>query len=571
MGFCYFSKDFSNNAYTSVENRFIVKYMPQAEDVAVKIYLYGLYLCQTPARDFTLENCAEVLKLPAEKIIEAFEFWEDCDLVQIVCHDPFTLEYLPVSASAGRPKKVRYEKYADFNKELQRKMQGVGLFLNYPVLQKYMNFLQESEMEQQAFLLIAEYCIRRSGKNVSNAEIFNKAKNFVKRGIVTYSQVEKALSDFNVHTADVKRALDALGGSRREPDETDYALFSKWLGEGFETGAVTAAAKSLKRGSMQSLDVLLDELKEKGAFSAGAAEEYLAERDRLYALTYKIAKNLGRKLDSPHVYVEEYTRKWIDLGFEDEENLCALALFCNKTERGSFELMDGLIGSLHEEAYTDENVQEYLKNKQKDLKLLSRIQALCGTVRRSEANLNMLSVWRKWNFGDDMILEAAARAANTAHPLAYINKILSSWKRDGVFAPADIPEKRADAPAQDHRSAAAQAQDERTERERYYAARRAKAQAVADRFEKRALADPQYKKISADLSAAEREAAKAEAFGQEGLAGILARVEELRARRHAVLTGMGITEADLVPQYACKKCSDTGFLPDGRACDCYKK
>ena len=363
MGFCYFSKDFSNNAYTSVENRFIVKYMPQAEDVAVKIYLYGLYLCQTPARDFTLENCAEVLKLPAEKIIEAFEFWEDCDLVQIVCRDPFTLEYLPVSASAGRPKKVRYEKYADFNKELQRKMQGVGLFLDYPVLQKYMNFLQESEMEQQAFLLIAEYCIRRSGKNVSNAEIFNKAKNFVKRGIVTYSQVEKALSDFNVHTADVKRALDALGGSRREPDETDYALFSKWLGEGFETGAVTAAAKSLKRGSMQSLDVLLDELKEKGAFSAGAAEEYLAERDRLYALTYKIAKNLGRKLDSPHVYVEEYTRKWIDLGFEDEENLCALALFCNKTERGSFELMDGLIGSLHEEAYTDENVQEYLKNK----------------------------------------------------------------------------------------------------------------------------------------------------------------------------------------------------------------
>ncbi len=572
MGFCYFSKDFTNNAYTSVENRFIVKYMPQAEDVAVKIYLYGLYLCQNPARDFTLENCAEVLRLPAEKIVEAFEFWEDCDLVQIVCRDPFTLEYLPVSASDGRPKKVRYEKYADFNKELQRKMQGVGIFLEYSTLQKYMNFLQTNEMEQQAFLLIVEYCIRRSGAAVSHAEIFNKARNFVKRGLFTYSQVEKALSDFNVHTADLKKVLSALGGYRREPDESDYALFSKWLGEGFETGAVLAAAKTFKRGSMQSLDVLLEELKEKGVFTAQAAEEYLAERERLCSLTYKIAKNLGLKISSPLVYAEEYTRKWIDLGFEDEGNLCALALFCTKTERNSFSQMDELVARLHEEAYTDENVQEYLKEKQKDLKLLSKIQSLCGTVRQNEANLNMLAVWRKWNFGDDMIAEAAVRAANTAHPLSYINKILSSWKRDGIFSPKDIPEKRTDMPAREsYQSAAAQAQDERTERERYYAARRAKAQAVADRFEKRALADPRYKQISSALSQAEREAAKAEAFGGNGLPELLARVEELKTQRRSVLAGMGIAESDLIPRYSCQKCADTGFLPDGRACDCYKK
>lgn len=572
MGFCYFSSDFTNNAYTNVENKFIVKYMPQADDVAVKIYLYGLYLCQSPARDFTVENCAEILKIPVEKIIESFEFWEDCDLVQIICRNPFTLEYLPVTASAGRPKKIRYEKYADFNKELQRKMGDVGIFIDYPVMQKYMNFLQNNEIEQQAFLLIVEYCIRRSGGSVSHAEIFNKAKNFVRRGLFTYGQVEKALSDFNVHTADLKKVLAALGGYRREPDESDYVLFAKWLSDGLEVGAVVAAAKSMKRGSMQSLDALLEEMKEKEILTAEGAENYLAERDRLCALTYKIAKNLGLKLSSPLVYVDEYTRKWIDLGFEDENNLCALALFCTKTERNSFASMDELIAGLHEQAYTDENVQEYIKERQKDLKLLSRIQSLCGSVRRNEANLNMLSVWRKWSFGDDMIIEAATRSANTAHPLSYINKILSAWKRDGIFAPADIPEKQpAASGAAEQRNAAALAADERAERERFYAERRAKAQAAADRFERRALADPQYKRIAAELSTAERNAAKAEAFGQSDLAELLTIVKDLKERKKAVLAGMGITENDLIPKYFCKKCSDTGFLPDGRACDCYRK
>ncbi len=570
MGFCYFSKDFISNAYTNVENQFIVKYMPQADDAAVKIYLYGLYLCQSPARDFTVENCAEVLHIPVEKIIESFEFWEDCDLVQILCRNPFTLEYLPVTASGGRPKKIRYEKYADFNKELQQKMQGVGVFLDYPAMQKYMNFLQSCEMEQQAFLLIVEYCIRRSGTAVSHAEIFNKAKNFIRRGLFTYSQVEKALSDFNVHTADLKKVLAALGGYRREPDEKDYALYSKWLGEGLEAGAVLAAAKNLKRGSMQTLDGIAEELKDKGMLTAKEAQDYLEERDRVCTLTYKIAKNLALKISSPLVYADEYVRKWIDLGFEDENNLCALALFCTKTERNSFSQMDELIAKLHEDAYTDENVQEYLKEKQKDLKLLSKMQSVCGTVRRNEANLNMLSVWRKWEFGEEMILEAAARAANTAHPLAYINKILSAWKRDGIFSPDAVPTRQEGAPAAGQ-SPAAQAADERAERERFYALRREKAQAAAERFERRALADPRYKETSARLSEAERDAAKAEAFGGKNLPELLSRVRALKEQKIRVLADMGITEDDLRPKYICKKCSDTGFLPDGKACDCYRR
>ena len=176
MSFCSLSKECDDNAYTLVENKFINKYLPEADGFAVKVYLYGLYLCKNASEDFTLSSMAEVLKSSQEQIKDAFKFWEDYDLVQILSRDPFAVTYLPVRASVGRPKRIRYEQYADFNKELQRKMQKVGKFIGYNESLKYMQFLEETEMQPQAFLLIAEYCIAKQGESVSPSYLFNKAK-----------------------------------------------------------------------------------------------------------------------------------------------------------------------------------------------------------------------------------------------------------------------------------------------------------------------------------------------------------------------------------------------------------
>lgn len=105
MSFCSFSSEFNENTYTSVENQFIVKYLPNADGFAVKVYLYGLYLCQNADSDFTVLSMAEVLKAPKEKIEEAFAFWEDYDLVEILSREPFAVSYLPVRSAVGRRKK----------------------------------------------------------------------------------------------------------------------------------------------------------------------------------------------------------------------------------------------------------------------------------------------------------------------------------------------------------------------------------------------------------------------------------------------------------------------------------
>lgn len=575
MSFCSFSKEFNENTYTSVENQFIVKYLPDADGFAVKVYLYGLYLCQNADSDFTLFSMAEVLKAPKEKIEEAFEFWEDYDLVQILSREPFAVTYLPVRSAVGRPRKVRYEQYTDFNKELQRKMQSVGKFVSYNESVKYMHFLDENNIQPQAFLLIAEYCINKQGESVSPSYIFNKAKKFIRNGWVTYEQVERELSNYNAHENDLAAVFSALS-LYSKPDESDYALYEKWTEKlGFSRAAVIEAARHLRRGNMSGLDLLLCELSERGKLSPEEIRSDLAERETLASITFKIGRKLGVKISNPAPYIDEYTEKWYNYGY-DESALSEIAMFCLRTERNEFSAMDELIRQLFSEGIVSaDRVGEYLKVRNDELRLFTRIQSYCGNLRKTPANLSLVGTWRSWNFSDRMILEAARRSAGSANPIPYMNKILSDWKHDGIFEPAKIPEKAAGsskvaAGYSNANAAAVEAVNAKTDRERYYALLREHAQSVADKYTAKANADPRFKEISRELSRMEIKLAKAEVFEPDSLPSLLQAKEKLTRERGERLRALGITEEQLTPQYHCKKCSDTGFLPNGAACDCYR-
>ena len=575
MAFCSFSKDV-DNAYAIIENKFITKYLPDADGFAVKVYLYGLYLCQNTDADFSVSAMAEVLNADETKIVEAFDYWEDYDLVEILCRNPLTVQYLPVRSAVGRPKKIRYEQYADFNKELQRKMQKVKKFISAGDYVKYMRFLEENAIQPQAFLLIVEYCINKQGENVSPSYIFNKAKKLLRGGVSTYEQVEKALSNYNAHEGELTAVFNALSVYGRTPDESDYAAYEKWTETlGFDKHAVLAAAKKLKRGTINSLDLTLGELAEKGKMAAKEIEQYLTERDFLANLTFRIGRKLGVKVANPAAYIDEYVEVWYNYGFE-ENSLLDLALFCMKAERGSFPSMHELVQKLFGEGVVaQEGVKEFLKEKNSDLKLFDKIRTLCGAIRKNEANLALIKTWREWGFHDEMILEAAKRSAVSANPVPYLNKILSDWKRANIYDVKDIPENggtgNASAPTKTgYINPAVEAANAKAARERYYALLREKAQAQVDKFYAKANANPRFKEISTELSKMEIALAKAEVFEPATLPVLNAQKRNLLAERKQILGALEIKESDLTLKFLCKKCSDTGFLPNGASCNCYQ-
>ena len=578
MAFCSFSKDCEDNSYVIVENKFITKYLPESDGFAVKVYLYGLYLCKNAVSDFSLASMAEVLKTTEDKIQEAFAFWEDYDLVTIVSQNPFTVEYLPVKSATGRPKKVRYEQYADFNKELQRKLGRVGKFVSSSDYVKYMRFLEETSLQPQALLLIAEYCINKQGDAVSAAYIFNKAKKLIRGGALTYEQVERELSSYHLNEGNLIAVFTALSlnnPASRKIDEADYSLYRKWSETlGFEKDSILAAAKCLKRGNMNILDITLEDLYERGLKDASVISEFLCKREFMANLVFRVARKLGVKVSNPAPYIEEYIEKWCGLGFEDT-TLLDLALFCMKNGRGSFDEMHALVEKLAAQgAVASTQVKAYLKEKNEDLKLFAKIQEVCGAIRKSAANLALIKTWRDWGFSETMILEAAKRGATSANPLPYINKILSDWKESGVFEVKNIPVANSNSGNLGVRgtfvSPAVDAANAKSDRERYYALLRDKAQTRADKYLAMANANARFKELTAELSKMEIALAKAEVFEPNILPALNEKKQSLLLERKDVLSALKIDETDLLPKFTCKKCSDTGFLKNGAACGCYK-
>jgi hypothetical protein len=367
----------------------------------------------------------------------------------------------------------------------------------------------------------------------------------------------------------------------RSPDETDYALYAKWTSNlGFAKDAVLIAAKKLKRGSMNALDMTLEELSQKGKTDAVEVEAYLTARENLANLTFRLGRKLGVKVQNPAPYIDEYVEKWYTYGFE-ESSLLDIALFCLKTERGSFECMDEILSSLFKNGViTAEGVKAFLKEKNAELKLFTKLQGICGTLRKSEANLALVKTWKEWNFGDEMILEAAQRSAGSANPLPYINKILSEWKQKEIFSISAIPEK----PVLDNSGRAGtsstaksgytnpsiEAANAKSDRERYYALLREKAQTRAEKFLAKANENDRFKTIGAELSKMEISLAKAEVFEPAKLPALQEQKAALQQERKDILAELQIDEKDLLPQFTCKRCQDTGFLPSGAACNCYK-
>lgn len=109
----------------------------------------------------------------------------------------------------------------------------------------------------------------------------------------------------------------------------------------------------------------------------------------------------------------------------------------------------------------------------------------------------------------------------------------------------------------------------RADRERYYAKRRDLATSRAELILAQANKNSKFKTNSTSLSLIEIALAKAEILTPKDLPKIQRQQKELQAERLDILASMGIKEEDLRPKWACEKCSDTGFLPNGRACGCY--
>lgn len=558
---CCFSKEFSASSFTGVENTFINEYLPSASGDYVKVYLYGLFLCQNPSIEKSLYDIAEHLSLSEQTVIEAFTYWEDFGAVTLLSKDPLSVTYNPLRAqSGGKVRKYKPEKYADFTKSLQLlfpdKMISTGEYT------EYFHVMESYSMKPEAMLMLAKYCIDLKGNSISYKYVIKVAKDFANRGLTSIEQVELELSSFVTKTAELSSILKAMS-IKRMPDHDDAKLLKKWTEElDFEFESILFAAKKLKKASMEKLDNFLLELHATKCFSPREISDFIDKKQAIYDLAIKINKALSIYVEVLEPVIENYTNRWLSFGFESDA-LLFIANECFKTGKNTLADMDETVETLRQLGVISlSSVGDYYENQKRTDEFIKKFLMTVGLNRRPNSwDRENISIWKSWNFTEEMILEAGKLAAGKSSPIPYVNGILSNWKNNDVFTLSSLNEV----------AITSVGDNSQENYNREYERRRSLAHSRAQKNSETAMSLDGFALIYGRLNGIEKDLAFAELSGNsDSLAKLENEKNKLTLKAEEILKTVGLTLRDLSPKYACEKCNDTGYIGTHR-CDCFNK
>ena len=557
---CSYSKEFSSSSYTDVENAFISEYLPLATGDAVKVYLYGLFLCQHPEFDQDLKSIAQNLKMEEDAVKDCFTFWEEFGLVMVLSKEPFAVQYQPVRGCyTSKPRKFKAEKYTEFAKGLQALIPG--RMISTSEYGEYFTIMETYSIKPEAMLMIVKYCADKKGSDISYRYISKVAKDFGSRGIITVDKVEQELSSYILRSAVIEKILKALS-LKRQPELEDSTLLKKWTNElEFDADNIIFAAGKMKKGSMAKLDEFLLELYSMKSFSKEEIAKYMDDKEAIFNLAIKINKSLGIYVDVIDTVVDSYTKKWLSYGFI-EETLLSIATYCFREGKNTLQDMDELIENLRNRGYVDlSSVCDYFDREKKSEEFIKKLLATAGISRRpNNWDKDNYKLWKTWNFSDEMILEAAKLASGKSSPIAYLNGILSNWKNNQIYSVENITEKLP-----------VKAEDSQEQYNRHYEELRLLAHSRAQKNMDAATSQDGFMEVYGKLSGLERDMAFAEIAGNTELLKKLENDKEnLTKKAEEILSNIGLKISDLSPKFKCSKCNDTGYVGTHR-CDCYNK
>ena len=563
MAFISLSPELSQKSFTSVENKFITKYMPVLEPVSVKVYLYGLYLSANN-NAFTIDDLASSLNLSTEQAVNCFEYLDEFELVQIICRAPFEVRYLDAENVSGAPKRYKPEKYADFAKSVQSIIKGRMISTNE--YREYFYLMEEYGFEQSALLMIINYCVSMRGDDIRIQYIKKVAKSFAAEGATTAKKVDEKLAQFTSSTPSLLKIFAAAGISRR-PDVDDDKLYKKWSAElGFSDDAIAAAAKFFKAKSVEKIDEALGELYRNKKFDVKEIDFYCRNKNSVHAATVEIARLLGVYMQNSAPYIDNYVNVWCDRGYE-LSTLKKLASYCFTHGNKSFEDMDSFIKELYNQGIIERKaVDSYIEMTNAEDELLKSVLTACGLTRKIiPLDREFLSRWRQWDFSDPMILRAAELSAGKNNPIAYMNGVLSSWKTSGIFTPDKIESAAKPVRAGEEKTI------DRGVIERHYAELRQIAEARADMALEKALDDEKYRALHEKINSLAIKLAFAESRADDSAGQIAEDMAVAESAAEGRLKELGMDKSYFTPHYNCKICNDTGYDAGGNPCRCLKQ
>ena len=322
MCLCKYSSSYIINDKTVVDNIFINNFLPDAPDLCVKVYLMGLSKCaNSVAPDNNITNFANVLNVEEQDIINAFKYWQEQGLVQILNTSPMEVRFMPPNATLGTIKKFKVGKYTDFNIQVQEILNK--RMITPTEFSVYYSLIEDKHIQPNALLMIVKYCADYKGENVGYPYIVTIAKDWIDNyNVHTCEDVENKITEQGLLDDKVNLVLGAMGTKRKVQIE-DVQMLNRWLGElDFDLNTVVAVAKRLQlkkvKADINYLNNTLNKYYEMRLNSIAEIENYETQKDNMTALARQVVKGLGLYYEDLSKVIDTYIIKWVQMGYNDD-------------------------------------------------------------------------------------------------------------------------------------------------------------------------------------------------------------------------------------------------------------
>ena len=436
MAFCKYSTEFIANSKTEIDNIFLSDYLPFAQPQFVVVYIYGLYLCGSTSFDNSLENVAKTLNMSEEDVVGAFEFWEEQGLVKVLRADPIQVTYIPLKNVFTANKLFKPDKYETFNMHAQEIFQGKRA-ISKTEYSEYYDFLERYHVEQEALLMIMQYCVSTKQKPVGYSYILTVARNWANEGITTASQVEERLHSFEEKDPNLNEIF-AILGIKRLPYVEERALLNKWLNDfGFNMEVILHIIKTYKkkgRLNFEKLDKILTKYFEMKLLSSKEIDDFEKEKEELYSLATQINKSIGLYYENLEAVVENYILKWINMGFE-KALLLEIASYCFKNSIRTLEGMDKTVGKFYKLGLLSLSAfNQYMNQVLADDSKIKGILDRLGIERNvSTYDRTNFKIWtEEWKLPLDVIDYAVSLSKGKDNPIKYLSRVLADYRDKGI-------------------------------------------------------------------------------------------------------------------------------------------
>lgn len=437
MAFCKFSTEYIASSKTEIDNIFIDSFLPFADPVSVKVYIYGLYKCSSPTSfDNNIESFAKALNMSEEDVIGAFEYWQEQGLVQVLKTSPIEIRYIPLKNVINATKLFKPDKYQTFNMQAQEIFEGKRE-ISKTEYGEYYEFMERYHVEQEALLMIMKYCVDSKKSAVGYNYILTVAKNWASEGITQASQVEEKLNSFKQKDDEIQEFFKAIGIKRNAYIE-ERALFDKWINDyGFDLGLILYLSKKIKKFTnftMTKLDQTLTKYYQMKLMTIQSIENFENEKKALYDLAKDINKSLGLYYESLENEVENYILRWLNLGY-DREVLLEIGSYCFKKSIRTLEGMDKTINKFYKLGIVSmEALMQYTDN---ILAINKQIEKILKDLSLSR-NVNYIDrenykTWtEEWKLSQELVNYGVELSKNKDNPMKYLSRVLADWHMKGI-------------------------------------------------------------------------------------------------------------------------------------------